>query len=80
MQRTANYINNGKKEAENIFKLREIQNRFIADVNLGDCPSRRFVREDNMSVVYEGQIKDRTLYLFNDKLIIARYEFSWKFH
>jgi hypothetical protein len=72
MQRTANYINNGKKEAENIFKLREVQNRFIADINFGDCASRRFVREDQMNVVYDGQIKERTLYLFNDKLIIAR--------
>ncbi|EGC28800.1 hypothetical protein DICPUDRAFT_51654 [Dictyostelium purpureum] len=70
MQEVALYVNEKKREAENIAKVTEIQNNFIGKFeNLAE-PHRRFVFEGPLTVIGpNGKESHRVFYLFNDVLI-----------
>ncbi|KAM9964419.1 hypothetical protein ACTFIW_004182 [Dictyostelium discoideum] len=73
MQEVALYVNEKKREAENIAKVTEIQNNFIGKFeNLAE-PHRRFVFEGHLSVIGPGgKESQRVVYLFNDVLISTK--------
>ncbi|EGG23389.1 pleckstrin domain-containing protein [Cavenderia fasciculata] len=70
MQEVATYVNEKKREAENIQKVTEIQNNFVGKFeNLAE-PHRRFVYEGNLHVISpNGKESPRIIYLFNDVLV-----------
>eukprot|EP01132_Coremiostelium_polycephalum_P002514 gene2514-3112_t len=70
MQEVASYVNEKKREAENIAKVTEIQNNFIGKFDNLAEPHRRFVFEGNLCVINpNGKESQRIFYLFNDVLI-----------
>ncbi|KAF2074349.1 hypothetical protein CYY_004325 [Polysphondylium violaceum] len=70
MQEVATYVNEKKREAENIAKVTEIQNNFIGKFDNLAEPHRRFVFEGNLSVINpNGKESQRVIFLFNDVLI-----------
>jgi len=76
MREVAVYVNEKKREFENISKVREIQNSFVGKAeNLVD-PTRKFVRSDVVAVwtgTNDSDKKQRELILnmFNDLIVIS---------
>ena len=65
------YINERKKESENIAKITEIVARFDKTMKLAD-PARRFIREDLFEILKKSKVSERVVYLFNDRLLVSK--------
>eukprot|EP01114_Cavostelium_apophysatum_P014970 TRINITY_DN3996_c0_g1_i1.p1 TRINITY_DN3996_c0_g1~~TRINITY_DN3996_c0_g1_i1.p1 ORF type:complete len:701 (-),score=169.13 TRINITY_DN3996_c0_g1_i1:41-2143(-) len=77
MKEVATYVNDKKREFENIAKVRQVQEEFdeSLDANLVD-PSRKFIRRDVVaqwtgSNDSDKKINELVLILFNDLLVVA---------
>eukprot|EP01114_Cavostelium_apophysatum_P002752 TRINITY_DN1243_c0_g1_i1.p1 TRINITY_DN1243_c0_g1~~TRINITY_DN1243_c0_g1_i1.p1 ORF type:complete len:1135 (-),score=369.28 TRINITY_DN1243_c0_g1_i1:198-3602(-) len=73
IEQVTEYINEGKRLAEKLQRIVEIQNSII-DANLDLVTiSRRFVREGNMMLsVDNGENTDNHIFLFNDLFVITK--------
>eukprot|EP01111_Echinosteliopsis_oligospora_P018834 TRINITY_DN8855_c0_g1_i2.p1 TRINITY_DN8855_c0_g1~~TRINITY_DN8855_c0_g1_i2.p1 ORF type:complete len:671 (+),score=196.02 TRINITY_DN8855_c0_g1_i2:55-2013(+) len=71
IQEIASYVNEKKREAENLAKVVEIQNNLLKCEKIAE-PHRRFVKEGPLTIVKEGLPQVRMFYLFNDILIGAK--------
>jgi len=74
VQAIAEYMNEKKREAENIMKVTEIQEMIEGDCETLAKPHRRFVKESQLQEVTKGTVKKQAavVFLFNDLLIITR--------
>lgn len=67
------YVNDRKRLAENLQKILDVQNQIDSTEELNlVSPSRRFVREGHFTVYEKGKPRGRTIYLFNDLLVITK--------
>eukprot|EP01119_Soliformovum_irregulare_P020718 TRINITY_DN6765_c0_g1_i1.p1 TRINITY_DN6765_c0_g1~~TRINITY_DN6765_c0_g1_i1.p1 ORF type:complete len:1125 (-),score=348.96 TRINITY_DN6765_c0_g1_i1:27-3344(-) len=72
INQVSNYINEKKRESESQTKIVELQKKFQGKFdNLVD-PSRRFVRQDELTLVHGTKAKERDIFLFNDKLLVTK--------
>jgi len=65
------YINEGKRSAEGMQKMLDIQNCIESCPPLV-MPTRRFLREQTMELKKGGKPAEVILYLFNDLLVVAK--------
>eukprot|EP01103_Thecamoeba_quadrilineata_P012941 TRINITY_DN3461_c0_g6_i1.p1 TRINITY_DN3461_c0_g6~~TRINITY_DN3461_c0_g6_i1.p1 ORF type:complete len:798 (-),score=113.89 TRINITY_DN3461_c0_g6_i1:61-2454(-) len=70
MQKVALYMDDKKKESENIQKVLEIQSSLVGDAPVLTLPHRQFVREG--ALLQYPKKKERNIYLFNDVLVITK--------
>lgn len=73
IQEVAIYLNDKKREADNITKVTEIQEQFTWDEDLAQ-PHRRFVKEITFKAVSgkEREFKERKFYFFNDLIVVTK--------
>lgn len=74
VQAVAEYMNEKKREAENIMKVTEIQEMIEGECEPLALPHRRFVREAQMQEVTSGTARKHAVvvFLFNDLLLVTR--------
>ena len=65
----ADYVNEKKREAENINQVVEIQEKLSGKIDLLEDASRRFVREGPLIDMSGYEKKNRYFYLFNDIMV-----------
>eukprot|EP00824_Muranothrix_gubernata_P019025 TRINITY_DN38545_c0_g1_i1.p1 TRINITY_DN38545_c0_g1~~TRINITY_DN38545_c0_g1_i1.p1 ORF type:complete len:557 (-),score=134.50 TRINITY_DN38545_c0_g1_i1:67-1710(-) len=71
IKQIADFVNERKREAENLMKVVEVKTNLIGyDKNLVE-PHRHYVREGIVTHVKRLNIKERYLFLFNDILIVS---------
>jgi len=67
------YVNERKRLAENLQKILDVSQQIESKESLNlVSPSRRFVREGTFHVMEKGKPRERTVYLFNDLLVITK--------
>jgi hypothetical protein len=73
IQEVAIYLNDKKREADNITKVTEIQEQFTWDEDLAQ-PHRRFVKDITLKTISgkEKEFKDRKFYFFNDLIVVTK--------
>lgn len=76
LDEVANHINECVRQHENFTKMLSVQNRFVGENKPQIItPGRVFIKEGKLDkVTLKGQSKERTVYLFNDILIVAKNE------
>ena len=67
----ADYVNEKKREAENLNQVVSIQEKLAGKIDLLEDASRRFVREGPMIEIVGNSEKFRYLYLFNDMIVVS---------
>jgi hypothetical protein len=74
VQAVAEYMNDKKREAENIMKVTEIQEMIEGDCEPLAQPHRRYVREAQMQEVSNGTARKHAVvvFLFNDLMIVTK--------
>jgi hypothetical protein len=77
IRETTLFVNENKRNAENLSRLLSLQNQISDCMNLFS-PDRVFIREENLKVhnTVETKEKIRRVFLFNDMLLIARHKKS----
>jgi len=79
VQAVAEYMNDKKREAENIMKVSEIQEMIEGEFEPLAAPHRRFVKEAQLQEVSKGTTRKHTVvvFLFNDLLIVTKTQGSF---
>jgi hypothetical protein len=74
VQAVAEYMNDKKREAENIMKVTEVQEMIEGDIEPLAKPHRRFVKEGQLHELGKGTARKVpvVIFLFNDMLIITK--------
>jgi len=74
VQAVAEYMNEKKREAENIMKVTEIQEMIEGDCEPLAQPHRRFVKESQLQEVTSGTARKHgvVVFLFNDLMVVTR--------
>lgn len=74
VQAVAEYMNEKKREAENIMKVTEIQEMIDGEFEPLARPHRRFIKESQLQEVTKGTTRKHNVvvFLFNDLLVITK--------
>lgn len=74
VQAVAEYMNEKKREAENIMKVTEIQEMIEGECEPLAQPHRRFVKESQLQEVTNGTARKHpvVVFLFNDLMVVTR--------
>jgi RhoGEF domain/PH domain len=79
MRDIADYVNERKREAENLNQVLRVQSRITGKYEALTAPSRRYVREGPLLELCGGEKKNRYYFLFNDLLVCTNPPSStWK--
>ena len=83
MKRVADYVNEKKREAENLNQVLEVQEALAGKIELLEDASRRYVREGPLVDMSGNEKRNRYYFLFNDLLVEAtqstkEYKEIWK--
>eukprot|EP00007_Cunea_sp_BSH-02190019_P000655 CAMPEP_0174243510 /NCGR_PEP_ID=MMETSP0417-20130205/31933_1 /TAXON_ID=242541 /ORGANISM="Mayorella sp, Strain BSH-02190019" /LENGTH=1204 /DNA_ID=CAMNT_0015323043 /DNA_START=60 /DNA_END=3670 /DNA_ORIENTATION=- len=79
MRDIADYVNERKREAENLNQVLRVQSRIAGKYEALTAPSRRYVREGPLLELNGGEKKNRYYFLFNDLLVCTNPPSStWK--
>ncbi|KAJ5076869.1 faciogenital dysplasia protein [Anaeramoeba ignava] len=71
IEEVASYLNEKKREAENINQVLEIQKR-VHGLEVILSPSRKFIEEKKMQLVVKNHLVDVVMFIFNDLILIAK--------
>lgn len=71
MENVVNYMNEKTRDAENVAKVAEIQDRIQDSCDLA-LPHRRFVENFNLKVHMKNKVRMLKMYIFNDIVIIVK--------
>merc|ERR1712137_666148 len=79
----ADYVNEKKREAENLNQVVEVQEKLAGKIDLLEDASRRYVREGPMIDMSGNEKRNRYYFLFNDILVASaqgnkEFRDSWK--
>ena len=83
MREVADYVNEKKREAENLNKVLRVQEVLSGKIELLEDASRRFVREGPLVDMSGAEKKNRYYFLFNDSLVASQqsakeFKESWR--
>lgn len=71
MENVVNYMNEKTRDAENVAKVAEIQDKLHDERDLA-LPHRRFVESFDMKVHLKNKVRMLKMYIFNDLVIIVK--------